>query len=312
MMVSVFIYGTGYEYDRLMTVLPMHKKIEVLGIICNEKFLYSRIDGNRCFLIDEIDLNRADYIIAAVENYIEVIDILHSKGVAEERIIPSHVFCLPGFKFDKYLELKESNISILSNYCLGGLVYKQLGLRALSPTINMFCAGKDYLEFLENYEYYLDCEMEEYINWNYVDGTIGRERFMEKGILGNRVVWNFNHYIDAKIAIDKWNQRKVRFNKNNVAAIMIIQCDEDAYRFSELNIEKKIGIYYKDLNLKDIIFLPEWCDGKAVKYNYGGSWPVFVMTRMVDTRGHRCPINWIKFLLGEEKYERVERKEISH
>lgn len=188
-----------------------------------------------------------DYIIIAVIKWKEVLDILDQHGINESKIIRSTAFYSPCFDLDDYLKLKNSNISILANYCLGGFIYKELGLKVLSPTVNMFCLGDGYLEFLENYPYYLSLQMEEYENDTYIEGTIGREAFLPKGILGNKVVWYFNHHVYAKDAVNAWNEKAKRVNCFNVAAIMILHNDEEAYRFSKLNIDKKLGIYYKNL-----------------------------------------------------------------
>lgn len=170
----------------------------------------------------------------------------------------------------------------------------------------MYCAGKKYLEFLEQYEYYLNCEMKELQLENYVDGTISLETFYLKGILDNKIVWNFNHSVNVRKAIAQWNLRKERFNYFDVAAIMTLQSDEDAIRFEKLKIRKKIGIYYRDLGLKHVVYIPEWYNDSELILRYGGNWPDFVNKYMAGIDGYISPINWIKFLLGSESYYRKE------
>ena len=185
----------------------------------------------------------------------------------------------------------------------GGVIYNELGLKMLSPTINMFCAGKDYIEFLKRYEYYLKIKMKEYSNECYIDGSLGREVFYPKGILDNSIVWKFNHNTNAREAVEKWNERSKRVNFNNIAVIMIIQCDEDAYEFDALNLDKKIGVYYKDLGLKDVIFIDGWAD-ENVRRSVEWNWPSYANRRMVNVRGCMSPINWIRFLNGQKDYRR--------
>lgn len=166
----------------------------------------------------------------------------------------------------------------------------------------MFCLGKDYLEFLKHYDYYLRLEMKEYVRGNYIEDTMGVEGFLPKGILGEKVIWYFNHDINASQAVAKWNTRAKRVNMDNIAAIMTLHTDEEAYHFTELGIEKKIGIYHKDLKLENIIYCPLWND-ENIRYRYGCKWALAANVFMVNSRGV-SPVNWIKFLNGEKDYRR--------
>lgn len=185
----------------------------------------------------------------------------------------------------------------------GEVIYKELGLKVLSPTVNMFCLGKDYLEFVENYKYYLQVEMKEFTQETYVDGTKGTNLFSPKGILDNKIVWYFNHYIYASEAVRKWNERLKRVNLNNVAVIMTIQSDEEARLFAQLKVKKKIGIYHKDLKTKDIIYCPIWSEEKE-RFKFNGNWTTAANCYLSNSRGYVSPINWIDFLNGEEEYRR--------
>lgn len=300
----VYIYGAGNEYNRMASYLPLYRdRLEVLGIVTTEKDNRPKIDGYPCLTVREIDRDAIDYIIIAVVNWRKIADILEQNGIGEDKIIRSHVFYNPCFDLEGYLKLKSSNVSILSNFCLGGVIYKELGLKILSPTINMFCLGKNYLEFLENYKQYLFAEMKVYRQQIYTEGTLGCESFFAKGILDDRIVWYFNHNAYAQDAIEKWQERVKRVNLKNVAVIMTLQSDEDAYRFAQLKADKKIGIYYKDLGLEDIIYCPAWDDDKE-KFKYYGNWTTAANGYLSNSRGYMSPVNWIKFLNGEKEYRR--------
>lgn len=303
---NVYIYGAGNMYNQLINYINLYKDyINILGIITSNPICYKKIDGYDCITIDEVYAGGGvDFFIIAVEKWKEIFRILIKKGIDEKKIIRGSVFKLPNFDFEEYIRLKNNNVSILSNYCLGGILYDKLGLKYISPTINMYCAGERYLDFLEEYEYYLNCEMKEVQLENYVDGTISLETFWLKGILDNKIVWNFNHSTDIKKAITQWNVRKARFNYFNVAALMVIQSDRDAIRFEKLKIRKKLGIYYKDLNLKHVVYIPEWHNNSEMILRYIGNWPNFANEYMAGINGHISPINWIKFFLGDELYYR--------
>lgn len=301
---KVYIYGGGREYNRFAAYLPLYReKLTVLGIVTTKENRNSSIDGFPCITLEELNTNEMDYVIIAVKNWKEIAELLYLKGIEESKIIRSSIFCNPWFDLDGYLKLKRSNISILSNFCLGGHIYRDLGLRMLSPTINMFCLSKDYLEFIQHYKYYLNSEMKEYVDNRYIERTMGTEAFIPKGILGDKIVWYFNHNACAAEAIVKWNERVKRINYNNIAVLMTLHTDEDAYRFAELNIEKKLGIYYKDLGLKDIIYCQPWNDEETRFLNLYG-WAAFANIYMMNSKGSISPVNWIKFLNGEKDYRR--------
>lgn len=304
-MYKVYIWGCGKRYNRLSSYLNVYKnQIEVLGIISGVEEKFSYMDGLPIIKPDDIELTNVDFIIVSSTYWNEILNLIKQKNIDENYLIRAEVFENPWFDLEAYIKIKNSNITILSNYCLGGMIYKELGLKALSPTINMFCAGMDYIEFLKNTSYYLKCEMKEYIDEKYKDGTIGREQFYPKGIIDNKIIWNFNHSESAIEAIENWNRRAVRVNFDNIVSIMTIQSDEQAYAFDKLDIGKKIGFYYKDLGLDSIMYCEEWNDSKK-QLECDGSWPSFANRIMLNSRSYVSRVNWIKFLADEKDYRRI-------
>jgi len=122
--------------------------------------------------------------------------------------------------------------------------------------------------------------------------------------LGNEIIWNFNHSSNADETIAKWNEHKTRLNYANIAVIMTIQSDEDAFRFEKLKIDKKLGIYYKQLHLEHVIYIPEWQDDYDNILGYDGNWTNFVNNYMLGVNSYIQPVNWIKFLTGESSFQR--------
>ncbi len=51
--------------------------------------------------------------------------------------------------------LRSGNVTILSMNCTGGILYHDLGLRFLSPTINLYMEAEDFIRFCENLPDYL-------------------------------------------------------------------------------------------------------------------------------------------------------------
>lgn len=120
-MYKVYIYGMGNEYNRLSSYLPLYKdRLEILGVVTTNRQAISRMDGYPCVTVEEIDKSRMDYIIVAIQKWKEIVGILVQHGIGEEKIIRSNAFYFPSFDLEGYLKLKNSNVTILSNFCLGG------------------------------------------------------------------------------------------------------------------------------------------------------------------------------------------------
>lgn len=51
--------------------------------------------------------------------------------------------------------LKNRDFSIICSNCVGGVIYHELNLPFLSPTINLFIKPSDYIKFVSNLNFYL-------------------------------------------------------------------------------------------------------------------------------------------------------------
>lgn len=145
--------------------------------------------------------------------------------------------------------LTNSTVSIISNNCTGGVISHDLGLRFLSPTVNLFMDANDFVKFCENLEYYLSIENIEEKN----DTT----RTYPVGKLGDITLY-FVHYKTFEDACAKWMERKKRVDLNN---IRILGCDRDGMNeelmdrfellpypkvlFTHLPMNKKSAYYIK-------------------------------------------------------------------
>lgn len=179
------------------------------------------------------------------------------------------------------------------------MVYQSLGLEMNSPTINMFCLGMNYIEFLNNYRHYLGMDMVPYSGEKvYIQGTLGDETFIPKGVIDSEILWYFNHSFNAESAVAKWNERRKRVNFENIAVLMIMSTNEEAYVFESIEVPRKIGLYYKDLSLPHVIYCPGWCETENLRKEYGYRWPWYA-----DIYGLN-KINWLKFLTGKRNYIR--------
>ncbi len=55
--------------------------------------------------------------------------------------------------------LNNTDFSVISNNCLGGIVYEYSGLQKLSPTVGCYYFADDYIKFISRLDYYLKQEL---------------------------------------------------------------------------------------------------------------------------------------------------------
>ena len=140
--------------------------------------------------------------------------------------------------------LINQNINIISMNCTGGILYHDLDLQFLSPTINLYMQAEDYIKFCENLPYYLsidkmiDCD----------DPAIKGDRIYPIAYLDDIKLF-LVHYTSVEQAQQKWNERKQRIQKNN---IVLIATDRDGMtntlkdRFEKLPYHKVMFTHLPD------------------------------------------------------------------
>lgn len=146
-------------------------------------------------------------------------------------------------------ELSNSEFTIISNNCIAGTIYHDLGLRFDTPTINLFFEGEDYIKFLENLEYYIAKPITAIYEkeYNYPIGYIDDIRI------------HFLHYKSKEEVEEKWNSRKERIHYDNLFVTMV---DRDGgarkdliERFSKLKY-KKVFFSHKKLPYDFSCYIP--------------------------------------------------------
>lgn len=103
-------------------------------------------------------------------------------------------------------KLRNKNITFLCPNCIGGILFHDLGLQFMSPTVNLMITQTDFVKFLLDIEYYLNEKFEFYTDSKYKCPCAH---------LGDIDI-HFTHYHTAKEAEMKWNSRVKRINKENI------------------------------------------------------------------------------------------------
>ncbi len=136
--------------------------------------------------------------------------------------------------------LKNSDFTLITNNCIGGIIYHDLGCRFDSPTINLFIKTDDYLSFVKNIEFYSKCELRDVtknFECNYPVGELVSNDSEKPSIN-----IHFQHYETFEVAEKTWKKRFTRVHYDNMFFIMEFYDDiydvELLYEFDRLPYQK--------------------------------------------------------------------------
>ncbi len=122
-------------------------------------------------------------------------------------------------------QFHQSEFTLISQNCIGGVFYHDMGMKFDSPTINLFFTANDYLRFVLKLDYYLSLPLE--MHW-------GEEYPI--GILGDVNIY-FMHYETCTKAEESWKRRVQRIHQDK---IMILATDRNGFGKAEYQIWEKI------------------------------------------------------------------------
>jgi uncharacterized protein (DUF1919 family) len=118
------------------------------------------------------------------------------------------------FRTYNRLRLRNRNFTLITNTCIGGIIYHELGLQFLSPTINCgIRSHEQFFTFCTHLQHYTSLPLT-FIQseWDYPVAIL-------KGDYGDITIY-FSHYKNQQQANNKWEQRKKRINWNNIIIVM--------------------------------------------------------------------------------------------
>lgn len=148
------------------------------------------------------------------------------------------------------LRLKNKNFTIIASNCIGGVIYHNLKMKFLSPTINMYFESQDFIKFCSNIKHYVDSELV-FIS-NAKDGY--------PIVQCDDIKLYCVHYKDFNEVKEKWRSRSKRINWNNIFIIMSERdgCTyEDIKKFDLLPFNNKVIFVHKDMpEIKSSYYIP--------------------------------------------------------
>lgn len=183
-------------------------------------------------------------------------------------------------------KLKNTNFTIFSQNCVGGILYHDLGQRFMSPTVNVLFTPSDFIKFMKNINEYLQTPLQ------FVD----KASCSPIGYL-NDVRIDFVHYKTKEEAEEKWEERKKRINWDNV---FVICCDEglsidEIKEFDALPFENKIIFLSKEM--------PEIKSGVyAYHFKEKTNSQVLNFKNIIGRRYYQDYVNFIRWFNREENW----------
>ena len=127
-------------------------------------------------------------------------------------------------------ELQNKDFSLLSPNCLGGILLHDLGLRFLSPTVNLMMKQDEFLQFVLHLDEYLNGDLSFFSN---PEDTCPCAYLNAENLVP--ILITFTHYKTAEEAETKWKERVTRINKDN---LFVFLEERDAISYEDL---KKLG-----------------------------------------------------------------------
>lgn len=167
--------------------------------------------------------------------------------------------------------LKKESITFLTPNCIGGILFHDLGLKFMSPTVNLMMSQTDFLKFVKNLDAYLNGKFTYFKHQEY---ECPCAYLVAEGL--PRITVHFTHYKTREEAENKWNSRKLRIDKNNIF-IFIEERDgitaEELRSLSSLKVRGIVAFTYNEYpDIPYAVYLEEYHKegevGNILKRNY--------------------------------------------
>ena len=133
--------------------------------------------------------------------------------------------------------LVNSNVSVFSSNCVGGVICHDLGIRFNSPTVNLFMVPADFVKFASDPETFLSQPVERVdTGTSYPVGRLGE------------ITLHFMHYASFTEAEAAWKRRCTRVDLDNSRWILVDRDgldEETAQAFEAIPREGKVLLSHR-------------------------------------------------------------------
>ncbi|MDR0832562.1 MAG: DUF1919 domain-containing protein [Bacillales bacterium] len=138
--------------------------------------------------------------------------------------------------------VNHRDFSLFSNNCLAGIIYHELKIKFLSPTINTFINPIDFIKFSQNINYYLSLELE-------YNEMLSKSFEYPVGNLGDVTIFFPHKFKNFKDAKEKFLARSSRINYEKIGFIFCdgLSIGEDNNETTNENIFDFLQISYNKI-----------------------------------------------------------------
>lgn len=156
--------------------------------------------------------------------------------------------------------LKANSYIIISNNCWGYELYSSTQREYNTPFIGLFMMPECYLQFLENFENYINADLK----FIQISKYYNQPKHYPIGTLGDGIEIHFLHYASESEAKAKWVRRMSRFKLAlaSGANLYIKLCDcegclpEHLERFHRLPFQNKLSIGLQKIEHHSHLYVP--------------------------------------------------------
>lgn len=135
-------------------------------------------------------------------------------------------------------KLRNTDFSLISSNCNGGVLLSDLGLEFKSPFVNLFMTAPDYAKLLNDLKGYMSAKLR-FVKEE--DPILGDASYPTAYLKDVKIY--FMHYASEKEALDAWERRSQRINWNNLYVIFTDRdgCTQEILeKFDRLPFEHKV------------------------------------------------------------------------
>ena len=219
--------NTSFKDKAIKILEEQHNGIEIVGEATTENI--AKNDGGSYDLILVVGGFDARWKMEEVRKN------AHQFNLPEEKLLGDWIVCIPGFTLEKYRQLQQSRLSIISRGCFGGMISNMLALPFRSPFVDLWLYEKDFNRLLRNPRAYMEEDLvfksKEYKA--YAGFEIATYTCEDVSIV-------MEHYKDFDEAVRKWNERKKRINWDNLLIVNILEDPELLREFDAMPYDKKV------------------------------------------------------------------------